>query len=349
MKTTVTSLPMDALRALVIDAGMERFRADQIFSWIHGRGVTRWETMTNLARPLRERLAEKWSIEQLDLARQLDTEDGTSKLVLTTDDGHRIETVLIPEERKLTQCLSTQVGCRMGCRFCATARLGLTRNLTAGEIVAQVRHGVAWAEAHGMRLSNLVYMGMGEPFDNYDATMDSVRILLEPLGRHFSSRKITISTVGHIDGLTRLAQEEMQVNLAVSLNATTQRIRETIMPASKRWPLDELLDTLRRFPLEKRRRITLEYVLIAGVNDADDDAQRLAAIARSMRSKVNLIRLNPFDGCAFSPPDMGRTERFREMVRLRNVTVILRRSRGSEIAAGCGQLALKIPSKWRPR
>ncbi|MCD6499126.1 MAG: 23S rRNA (adenine(2503)-C(2))-methyltransferase RlmN [Deltaproteobacteria bacterium] len=341
MKTAVSSLPMSALQALVAKAGLERFRADQIFSWIHGRGVTRWDAMTNLARPLRERLAEEWMIEDLVLDRQLDTEDGTSKLVLATGDGHRIETVLIPEERKLTQCVSTQVGCRMGCRFCATAQLGLTRNLTPGEIVAQVRHGVAWAEAHGMRLSNLVYMGMGEPFDNYDGTLDSVRILLEPLGRHFSTRKITISTVGHIDGLSRLSREDLQVNLAVSLNATTQQVRETIMPASKRWPLQALLETLRRFPLEKRRRITLEYVLIDGVNDSDEDAERLASIARSMRSKVNLIRLNPFVGCPFSPPTVKRTERFEQLVRARNVTVILRRSRGSEIAAGCGQLALQ--------
>ena len=336
----LAGLPLDALRRVCVqELGLERYRAEQLFSWIHGRGVTQFAEMTNLSKKLRERLAAQAHVETLRETDLSTTADGVTKLALQTHDGHLIETVLIPEGNKLTQCVSTQVGCRMGCRFCATAQMGFTRHLSAAEIVSQVALGRRQAEASGRRLSNLVYMGMGEPLDNYEAVCDSLRILLEPLGHNFSTRKITVSTVGHAQGLRRLATEEFQVNLAVSINATTQRQRVQLMPAAKRWPLDELMKALHDFPLEKRRRVTVEYVLLAGVNDSLEDARRLAKLFRRLPSKINLIRINPFHGCPYTPPTMAHTERFQAILRDAHYTVFLRKSRGAEIQAGCGQLA----------
>ena len=331
------------------DLGLQPYRGRQVFRWIHGRMETDFAAMTDLAKPVRQTLASRCVVSELPVHSQLEGEDGTTKLALATRDGHLIETVMIPEGDKLTQCISTQVGCRMGCRFCATARLGLRRHLTPGEIVAQTVHGRRWAESHGRRITNLVYMGMGEPLDNFEATTASLQILMHSLGMNMSSRRITLSTVGHIPGLQRLAKEPFQVNLALSLNATTQKTRAEIMPAAKRWPLSELLDALAAFPLEKRRRITLEYVLISGINDTDADAGRLVRIAHRLRAKVNLIPLNPFEGCTLAPPDMAHTERFAESVRSRNVTVLLRKSRGADIQAACGQLAGKLQPKAEAR
>lgn len=329
------------------EMGLEPYRARQVFRWVQGRLETDFQAMTDLAKPLRTSFAAKTRISDLKLRSSLEAADGTTKLALETEDGEILETVMIPEGDKLTQCLSTQVGCRMGCRFCATAKLGLHRNLTAGEIVSQTKFGRLWAAEKGRRITNLVYMGMGEPLDNYEATVTSLRILMESLGMNMSSRRITLSTVGHLPGLRRLASESFQVNLALSLNATTQETRAQIMPAAKRWPLDKLLEGLASFPLEKRRRITLEYVLIAGLNDTDADAKRLVRIAHRLRAKVNLIRLNPYPGCTLAPPDMEHTERFAELVRQRNVTVLLRKSKGADIQAACGQLAGKMQDSSR--
>jgi len=333
-------LTLDQFEQLVVEElGLEPYRARQVFRWLHGRLESDFQVMTDLARPVRTLFAEKTRVSGLTMRSSLEASDGTTKLALETEDGLVIETVMIPEGDKLTQCISTQVGCRMGCRFCATARLGLRRNLTAGEIVGQTRFGRAWAQKRSRRITNLVYMGMGEPLDNYEATVASLQILMHPLGMNMSSRRITLSTVGHLEGLRRLATEPFQVNLALSLNATTQKTRTAIMPAAKRWPLEDLLDGLAAFPLEKRRRITLEYVLISGLNDGKADAARLVSIAHKLRAKVNLIRLNPYPGCRLAPPDMNHTEQFAEQVRSRNVTVLLRKSKGADIQAACGQLA----------
>ncbi len=343
MKRDLRSLPRGELAALLVEEfGAEPYRADQLFAWLHRRGVENLEAISVLPAALRKELTAAFLVARLEPVRIETDQDGTAKLALKTRDGQIVETVLIPEEDKLTQCLSTQVGCRMGCRFCATARLGLKRNLTAGEIVAQVALGRTWADKRGIRLSNLVLMGMGEPLDNYDATVAALRILTDPLGMDFSTRRITLSTVGHVPGLERLAAEDLAVNLAVSLNATTQADRAELMPAARRWPLKELLRTLESFPLPRRRRITLEYVLLAGRNDQAADAVRLARIARRLRAKVNLIPFNPFAGAPFDRPAENQVEAFAESVRSHGVTVLIRKSRGGGIRAACGQLAAAV-------
>jgi 23S rRNA (adenine2503-C2)-methyltransferase len=360
-KPALTSLPHPQLERFVVDElGLARYRADQIFSWLHGRMATAFDQMTNLKKDIRRMLAARTRIETLTLVKTQKSADGVVKLALQTHDNHLIETVLIPEGEKITQCISTQVGCRMGCAFCATAKLGFQRNLTAGEIVAQVyagRHAVEKSNANApthnaadtfahnsvtaspRRISNLVYMGMGEPLDNYAATIASLQILLYPRGANFSTRRITVSTAGHVAGLAKLGREPCQVNLAVSLNATDQKTRATLMPIARKWPLATLLSTLKSFPLEKRRRITFEYVLIEGVNASLQDAHRLARLLRGLRAKVNVIRLNPFWGCRLKPPSLAQTLRFQQALRSHDLTVLLRKSRGAEIQAGCGQLA----------
>ena len=327
------------------DLAENRFRADQIFRWLHGRGASTWEEMTDLSKDLRTRLGHRATIETLKIADWISGEDGTTKLAFRTHDGHIVESVLMPEGDKVSLCVSTQAGCALGCRFCATAQLGLKRNLTAGEIADQVGQAGAMAESSGMRLSHQVYMGMGEPLANYEPVRDSLMILMHPLGRNFSSRRITVSTVGQVPGLVRLADEPFQVNLAVSLNATTDAVRSQLMPIARRWPIEVLLKTLRGFPLERRRRITVEYVLIQELNDSVEDARRLVRLLKDLPSKVNLIRLNPFPGCGFRPSTMDRVERFQQVLRDHHITAMLRKSRGAEIQAGCGQLAGKARTR----
>lgn len=333
-------LPLEKLRRVCVEEfGLPGYRADQIFAWIHGRGVTDFGEMTDLSKDLRLHLSKTARFKTLSFVTHNEAPDGVIKGILGTHDNLSVETVVIPEEDKVTQCISTQVGCRMGCSFCATAQMGFHRNLTAGEIANQAAWGRKTAEKSGARISNLVYMGMGEPLDNYEPVRDSLLILLDPLGHNLSTRKITISTAGHVPGLQQLGRESFQVNLAVSINSPTQEVRARLMPISRRWPLQMLMETLRCFPLEKRRRITVEYVLLAGVNDSIKDAKKLALLFRGIPSKMNLIRINPFPGCAYKSPTMDQAERFQDVLRSEGYTVFLRKSRGAEIQAGCGQLA----------
>lgn len=334
-------LPHDELEALVASLGEPRFRADQIFRWIHGRGATRFEEMTDLSRSLRARLAEASRIGALALLDVRDSEDGSAKLALQTADGHVVEAVLMPEARKVSVCLSSQVGCAQGCGFCATARLGLRRSLRAGEIVAQLYAVRRYLAERGdeRRISNVVYMGMGEPLANLWGTTRSIRLLTHPLGANLSSRRITVSTVGILPALERLGAHRPQVNLAISLNATDQETRARIMPAARRYPLDALLEAIRRFPLEKRRRVTWEYVLLKGLNDREEDARRLPRLIAGIPSKLNLIAWNPVGGLPFEAPAPEAVEAFAEPVRRAGYTVVVRQSRGADIAAACGQLA----------
>lgn len=335
-----SALPLEELRnRCVSELGLTKYRADQIFAWIHRRGVTDFSKMTDLSKDLRKELPQKARINTLKTEKIRKTPDGVTKATVRTVDRHLVETVIIPEGDKVTQCISTQVGCRMGCRFCATAQMGFARNLTAGEIVGQVSLGRQLTEKSGQRISNLVYMGMGEPLDNYESVRDSLLILLDSRGQDFSTRKITVSTAGHVPGLQKLAEESFQVNLAVSINSPKQEVRARIMPIARRWSLSELIQALRFFPLQKRRRITVEYVLLSGINDSLEDARNLARLFRGIPSKINLIRINPFSGCPYIPPSMEETEKFQETLRNAGYTVFLRKSRGAEIQGGCGQLA----------
>lgn len=346
------------------ELGERRFRADQLFGWIHGQAITDLDQMTNVAQALRRRLAAQTRITTLHTVEVADSKDGSAKLAFRTADGHIVESVLMPEERKVSRaspkvsrvspkvsvCLSTQVGCAMGCVFCATAGLGLRRNLTAGEIADQLYRIRAWMRAKGddRRISNIVYMGMGEPLANLRGTRRSLEMLMHPLGANLSSRRITVSTAGVVPGLERMATWDFQVNLAISLNATTQAVRERLMPMARKYPLERLFAALRAFPLEKRRRITFEYVLIAGINDTDQDAARLPRLVAGVPSKFNIIPVNAIDGCDFRPPDPDRVEAFCAPIRRAGYTVVTRHSRGADISAACGQLAGCLKSHGSP-
>lgn len=331
-------IPLPRLEELVLDHGLEPYRARQIFSWVHGRGVTDLMEMTNLSKEARARLAERFHAEPLQEDAALVAQDGTEKLRLRCPGGDLIETVLIPDGDKITQCLSSQVGCGLGCRFCATATMGLKRGLRTEEITGQVYAGRERIP-DGARISNLVFMGMGEPMNNLDAVLEAVEILCTDLGANLSPRRITISTAGVLPGITELGRRMPQVGLAISLNATTDAVRSELMPVNRRYPLAALFRVLRDYPLPRRRRITFEYVLIRDRNDSLADARRLPKLLHGLRSKVNLIAYNPGPAeRTLSRPDDERVEEFAEILRQRGLTTVVRRSRGADIAAACGQL-----------
>jgi 23S rRNA (adenine2503-C2)-methyltransferase len=331
-------LLLEELRAALVALGEQRYRGDQLFRWIHQRGASSVEAMSDLRRATRERLAAELDLRPLEVETVQSSADGTRKLCLRAVDGERIEAVLIPDDEKLTLCISTQVGCAIGCRFCATATLGLRRNLSAGEIVDEVYRA---RELAPRRVSNLVFMGMGEPLANYEQTVRAIRLLTHDLGAGFSTRRITVSTAGLVPGIERLGREEFQVNLAVSLNATTDEVRSRLMPINERYPLAALLGAIRAYPLARRRRVTFEYVLLRGVNDGDDDARRLVKLLHGIPAKVNLIPWNPHEGLGFERPAPARVERFQELLKRHGAAAYLRATRGEDIAAACGQLVAR--------
>jgi 23S rRNA (adenine2503-C2)-methyltransferase len=332
-------LTQPELVAALGEMGEQRFRADQIFQWLHARGVRSFEDMTDLRKPLRTRLAETFSIGSLTIDTVQTSIDGTQKLRIVTHDGRAIESVVIPDGDKTTQCISSQVGCALDCRFCATATLGFGRNLTAGEIVEQVY--LARTLVPERRITNLVYMGMGEPLHNYAQVVRSLRILGHDLGANLSHRRITVSTAGLVPGIEKLGKEDVRPNLAISLNATTDAVRDEVMPINKKWNIGKLLSAIAAYPLERRRRVTFEYVLLAGVNDSDEDARRLAQLLRGMPCKVNLIPWNPHPLAPYRRPEASAIERFQNEVKRRGLPAYLRTPRGDDIDAACGQLAAR--------
>ncbi len=336
-RVDLAELERSELESLVESLGTRRFHARQIFGWIYRRGVTAFAEMTDLPVGLRERLAETALVSTPDVrARDVST-DGTVKFLLALADGQLIETVYIPDTPRQTFCLSTQVGCAMGCAFCLTGRMGLVRNLTAGEIVGQVR--VLARELDLLaRPFNIVLMGMGEPLHNYDATLKALRILADAHGCAVPPRRMTLSTVGVLPALDRLATEPLMPNLAVSLHATTDDLRERLVPVNRKYGLADLIAACRRFPLDRRRRVTFEYVLLKGVNDTAADARRLAALVSGLRAKVNLIPLNEAPAIPFARPSAARVDAFAKILAERRVTVMVRKSRGRDIRAACGQL-----------
>lgn len=328
--------------ALVKEHGQPSYRGEQLWRWIHGKGVRSLEDAGNIPKSLRESLDDAGVVmSTLEVAEIQRSTDGTCKMRLQTSDGRSIETVLIPDGEKMTQCISSQVGCALDCRFCATGRLGLTRNLRAGEIVDQVYLAKAFLakERPDQRITNLVYMGMGEPLHNFDSVMRSLYILTHDLGAGMSHRRITVSTVGLVPGIRKLGEQELRPNLAVSLNASCNEVRDEVMPINKKYPIEVLLQTLREFPLEKRRRITFEYVLLAGVNDSEQDAQRVARLLKDFRCKLNLIPFNPHSGAPYKRPSTEAVQRFQNLVKELGVATYLRTPRGDDISAACGQLA----------
>jgi len=332
------------LEPVVTAAGGEAYHARQIYRWIHRRGVSSFAGMTDLSLALRARLEEACAIGAPRVVEAQVSEDGTRKLVLELADGRRIESVFIPDTPAMTFCVSTQVGCAMGCGFCLTGRMGLARHLTAGEIVSQVR---LLASATGLLEGtfNIVLMGMGEPLHNYDATMKALRMLHAPEGLAVPPRRVTLSTVGIVPGLERLAREPVMPNIAVSLHATTDEQRSVLVPPNAKYPLTAILEACRRFPLRKRSRITFEYVLLDGVNDSPEDARRLVRLLSGIKAKVNLIPLNPAPGIPYGRPADDRVDRFASIVASRRLTVSVRKSRGRDIRAACGQLITESGAK----
>jgi 23S rRNA (adenine2503-C2)-methyltransferase len=336
----LAELSLSELESLLAGRGLPRYRARQIFAWIWKRGATAFDAMTDLGRDLRAELEREFRIGTPDVERHEWSEDGTQKLVLRLHDQRRIECVFIPDTPAQTFCLSTQVGCAMGCAFCLTGKMGLVRHLSAGEIAAQVRVLLAATELDAAAF-NVVLMGMGEPLHNYDATMKALGILNDPNGLGLSPKRVTLSTVGLVPMLDRLAAEPLMPNLAISLHAATEEQRAAIVPPSHKYGLQAILDACRRFPLGKRSRITFEYVLLRGVNDSLPDARRLAKILGGIKAKVNLIPLNAATGIPFERPGDATVDAFARVLAERGLTVSVRKSRGRDIRAACGQLVVE--------
>ena len=343
-RTDLADLERPALEVALDARGHQRFHARQIFRWVYRRGVTDVEAMTDLSLELRAALARDFTLTTPALAQRETSIDGTEKFLLRLADGRHIESVFIPDTPAMTFCISTQVGCAMACSFCLTGKMGLVRNLTAAEIVGQVR---VLAGALNMRDTrfNIVLMGMGEPLHNYDETMKALRILADEHGFGMSPRRITLSTVGLLPALERLAAEPVMPNLAISLHAPTDLQRGELVPINRKYGVDDIIEACKRFPLKRRSRITFEYVLLAGVNDSPQDARRLAKLVAGVKSKVNLIPLNAAAGIPFERPSDEAIDRFARIVSDHGVDVSVRKSRGRDIRAACGQLIVEGPRK----
>ncbi len=331
------------MEALAESLGVPRYRGRQLARWIFARGVVDLEAMTDLPRDFRAALAARATVDVPEVERRTPSQDGSHKLVLRYGDGARVQAVLMPDGDRLTLCVSTQVGCGFACAFCFTGTMGLERNLSAGEIAAQVlvaRQGLG----PGERITHIVYMGMGEPLANYSATVKSLRLLIDPQAFAFSPRRITVSTVGLVSGIERLAKETLKVNLAISLHATSNEIRDRIMPVNRGFAIEELLAACRRFPLPFRQRMTFEYVLLDGINDAVEDARRLVKLLKGIRGKINLIPFNDWEGSSFARPPLPRILAFQAVLLEHGITATIRWSKGEDIGAACGQLREVVPA-----
>lgn len=336
-KRDLKNLSINELHSLAFSFRKEKYRVSQILRWLYKNGVDSIDKMSNLPKDFRQKLAENLFISQLNILKVEESKDGTKKFLFGLKDGERIESVLIPEKKRLTLCISSQVGCAMGCKFCLTGKMGLKRNLTLSEILNQILM-VKENLDHKAQITNIVIMGMGEPLDNYENIINALEIMLSQDAFNFSSRKVTISTVGLIPELERLAKENIRFRLAISLNATTEEIRSYLMPINKHHPLSEILNICRRFPLRPRERITFEYVLLEGENDSPSDAKRLVELLNGIPSKLNLIPLNEAQEIPFKRPSEKRIREFQKILLERNLTAIVRASKGSDISAACGQL-----------
>lgn len=333
-KTNLLALSADEMKEFVKSLGLPGYRASQLIAWIYEKHVLSFDEMTDISKSHRAALEEAARVGGMALLERKTSEDGTEKYLFGLEDGLSVESVLIPDEDRLTLCISSQVGCAVGCRFCLTAKRGLSRNLKAHEIVGQILSASLLISPK--RITNIVFMGMGEPLQNLKEVSGAVARMTGLM--HFSKRKITISTAGYVPGIKKLPGVCPEVNLAVSLNATTDKVRDAIMPINKKYPIKALLDALRNYPLLPRRRITIEYVMLGGVNDTDDDARRLSALLKGIRSKINLIPFNEHEGCAFKRPPEEKTLHFQEILLKAGKTVLIRKSKGRDILAACGQL-----------
>jgi 23S rRNA (adenine2503-C2)-methyltransferase len=336
-KIDIKEMSKDQLAAWLAKHGIAAYRAAQILRWVYLRQADAFDQMTDLSQENRQLLFSRFSIDRLEKIRIEKSQDGSKKYLFRLPDGNLIESVLIPERGHYTLCISSQVGCALGCRFCFTGQGGLARNLTGGEIIAQVRD-IQKALDEPRYLTNIVLMGMGEPLANYDNVVKAIDIVTDKtLGLGFASRRVTLSTSGLVDRLPDLGRDTA-VSLAISLNAADNKTRDWLMPINQKYPIERLLEACRRYPLKPHRRITIEYILLKGINDSEKDARRLAKLLRRLRAKVNLIPFNTFEGSEFRRPDESVITRFLQILLKSNYTAIIRRSKGEDISAACGQL-----------
>ncbi len=339
-RVELVGLLREEAEAFLGEMGEPRYRGRQVFQWVQARRALDPDAMTSLPRALRGLLATRAHIARPEAARVQRAFDGTRKYLFRLGDSEEIESVLIPDDGRLTACISTQVGCPLVCRFCLTGLMGVRRNLDASEVVGQILALQDGLEK-GERISHIVLMGMGEPLLNFPQVERALRILSDEYGANFSPRRITLSTAGHVPGIQKLAASDLGVNLAVSLSATTDAVRDQIMPINRRWPIAELLKACREYPLPNRRRLTFEYVMLDGVNDSREDAKRLVTLLRGVRCKINLIPFNTAPDLPDRPSPRERVEVFQRILHDAGLTATIRESRGWDISAACGMLRVE--------
>lgn len=328
-------LTYDALVDELVAAGEKKFRAQQVFEWAHKRFPTPFDEMTNLSKALRESLAERYRQERLDIAAQATSRDGSTKYLFSLPDGAQVESVVMPMGSHTTICISTQVGCKMGCAFCVTGKMGFKRNLSPSEIVLQFHE----ATAQGHHIQNIVLMGMGEPLDNWENVATALDILTHDKGANVTERRITLSTVGLSARLPEVMERFPRLNIAVSLVAAEQNLRRELLPVARKYPLDDLMKTCRDLPVVHRKRITFEYVMLPGINDRPDDVRALAKELGRMRCKLNLIPFNPAPSIPYGRPTEAAVNHFASELTKRGLTVTVRWSKAVDIQGACGQLA----------
>ncbi len=343
--TNLVGMLPSELEDLAVEFGASRYRGRQLATWMYRKGVFSLDAMSDLPKDFRGALSENSTVTLPDVERVTPSLDGSRKLVFRLEDDSRVSAVIMPDDDRITLCLSTQVGCGFACAFCLTGTMGLERNLTAGEIVGQLLAANALLAEDGRRVTHLVFMGMGEPLANYAALVKAVRVFIDAkLGLGYSPRRITVSTVGLVSGIEKLGREDLKVNLAVSLHAASDEVRARLMPVNKSWNLAALMDAVRKYPLAHRQRVFFEYVMLEGVNDDVEDARRLARLLRGVKGKVNLIPFNDWDGSTFQRPPLPRILAFQAVLLDAGITTTVRWSKGEDIGAACGQLREPVPA-----
>jgi 23S rRNA (adenine2503-C2)-methyltransferase len=335
-------LSLTEIQEYLQELGEPHFRSDQIWKGLYRNNWSQLDEFTTLSQQLREQIADRFLVGEMRLEKQLASSDGnTTKYLYRLKDQAAIETVLMEYDQRQTVCVSSQVGCAMGCSFCATGNMGFIRNLSRGEIIEQVMKSAAIVEGHGKELTNVVFMGMGEPFHNYDNVLSAVRVLNDPEGFGMGMRRFTISTVGIVPAIERFAAEKTQINLAISLHAADDELRSSLVPANKKYPLTDLMDVCDRYLKATNRRITIEWALIEGINDHQEQASKLAGLLKGKLFHVNLIQLNPVEHYLGQPSRDQRAAEFRDVLLREGIPCTIRLRRGIDIQAGCGQLASK--------
>jgi len=339
MSNDLKDKTLNELEQITTGLGQKKYLAKYIFQFIHAENAADISQITPLSKPLRAKLIENdYHISQLNILNKLTDKDGTIKYVFGLDDGSRIETVLLLDGKRRTLCVSTQAGCKMGCVFCATGKIKFRRNLSAGEIIDQIYT----VQKDSGKISNIVYMGMGEPLDNYDTVVKSVQILNDPAGKNIGIRHITVSTCGLAPAIKKLAYEEICPRLAISLNAPTNELRTRLMPINKKYPIAKLLDAVRTYQFKAKERVTFEYIMINGINDSLSHAGQLVKLLRGMKCNVNLIEYNPHGGCKYKGSGMEKISHFAEVIEEAGIENTIRLKKGSSICAACGQLGANL-------